>query len=407
MPTSWFRYPMLYLLLTAAAGVVMRGMAFLPAWQAIYVPLLHAHSHLALLGWGYTALILLLVSRLLPPQEQHSRFFHINWFLTQLTIIAMFVSFILQGYGLFSILFSTVHIVLSYLLAYWIWRRLRVTAVHRMSILFAKASLIFMVLSSAGPWALAVLSARHLTESAWYHAALYFYLHCQYNGWFTLGLFAVLYSILEEKITRLPKRLAGFHYWSYTISLLPSFILSLLWMELSAAWIMIAVVAGMLQLASIAAFLLLWLRNRTCPHLGFTGWSRGFLHLALTSLIFKMVLELGSAVPAFMPLVFATRDIIIGYLHLVLLGFVSGLPLAFAFHMNWLKEGKAAQWGGTLFISGFILNEAVLFLNGLFQWTASIPLPFHTLWLFIASLFMLPGIGVLNWSMRNCIRPYR
>jgi len=104
MPTTWFRYSLVYFLFTAAAGVVLRGMAFLPSWQVKYEPLLHAHSHLALLGWGYTALVLLLATRFLTPEDGRSRFLRINWLLTQLTIAGMFIAFLFQGYGLFSIM---------------------------------------------------------------------------------------------------------------------------------------------------------------------------------------------------------------------------------------------------------------------------------------------------------------
>ena len=71
------------------------------------------------------------------------------------------------------------------------------------------------------------------------------------------------------------------------------------------------------------------------------GWSNVFLNLSLTALAVKMLLELGSAIPALEPLVFSTRSIVIGYLHLVLLGFVSCMILALAIHMQWLSvRGK-------------------------------------------------------------------
>ncbi|NEW05905.1 hypothetical protein GK047_07750 [Paenibacillus sp. SYP-B3998] len=393
MPKIWFRYPLLYFLFTAAAGAVLRGMAFLPAWQSRYESLLHAHSHLALLGWGYTALILLLVYRFLSPEDRNSRFFRVNWLLTQLTIVSMFIAFILQSYGFYSILFSTVHIMLSYSLTIWMWRKFQKTEYQQTSIRFAKASLFFMVLSSVGPWCLAVLSAKHLTDSPWYQGSLYFYLHCQYNGWFTLGLFSLLYSLLEQTKIALPRKLAGFHYWVYTLSLLPSFLLSLLWMKLSPVWNGIAIISGLLQLASVSAFFILWLRNRTLSHLIFTGWSRIFLNLSLTALAIKMLLELGSAIPALEPLIFSTRSVVIGYLHLVLLGFVSCMILALAMQMQWISVARKWRiFGSILFIVGFISNEFVLFLDGLMNWTRSTNFPFSSEILLASSMLLLFGI---------------
>ncbi|MGG1517820.1 hypothetical protein ABE504_20560 [Paenibacillus oryzisoli] len=253
-----------------------------------------------------------------------------------------------------------------------------------------------MVLSSLGPWSLAFLSARHLTESPWYHAALYFYLHCQYNGWFTLGLFALLYSLLEQKKVSLPAKLTSWHYRGYTITLLPSFILSLLWMKLSAVWTVIGVVSGLLQCVAVGAFFLLWFGKRRFSPLGLSGWPHIFLNFALATLFLKMLLELGSAIPILEPLVFATRNIVIGYLHLVLLGFVSFMLLTLLLQMNLLKvSGKSLQFAGLFAIAGFILNEAALFLDGLLDWTLSSGFPYRSMWLLVASLLMFIGIGII------------
>ncbi|MEW9701313.1 hypothetical protein [Paenibacillus sp. SI8] len=400
MPNALFRYPMLYLLLTAAAGAVLRGMAFLPAWQSRYEPLLHAHSHIALLGWGYSALILLLAALFLSREDLRSRLFRTIWLLTQCTIVLMFLAFLLQGYGFYSILFSTIHILLSYVQVVWMWRKFKKTTCYPIAIRFAKASLLFMVLSSAGPWCLAVLSAKHLSESPWYHASLYFYLHGQYNGWFTLGLFAVLYALLEQKQIILSRRLTSFHYWGYTLSLLPSFLLSLLWMNLSPFWITIAVISGLLQLASVLAFFIMWIRSRAFISTLFTdGSAKVLLHLALMALAVKMVLETTSAIPALEALVFSTRSIVIGYLHLVLLGFVSCAMLAIAFHLQWLNvRARLKILGCVLFIAGFMTNELILFLDGLFNWMYASSFPFVSISLLAASLLMLMGIAILGWK---------
>jgi hypothetical protein len=404
MHNSWFRFPVFYFLVTAAAGVVLRAMALLPSWQSRYEPLLHAHSHIALLGWGYTAIMLLMASCFLTSEQQHSRFFRVNWICTQLTVISMFIAFSLQGYGFFSILFSTIHIFLSYGLGIWMWRqfpkKISGESGHLISIKFAKASLFFMMLSSAGPWALAALSAMHLHDSPWYQAAIYFYLHFQYNGWFTLSLFAVLYSLLEQKKLLHNSKLAQLHFILYITTLLPAYLLSLLWMKLPAGWVSTAIGSGILQLASAAAFFLLWLLFiQSHAKQLFTGWSRRFLNLSLLCLALKMVLELGSAVPALEPLVFSTRSVVIGYLHLVLLGFVSCMIIAFALQMQWLAvQGKVTALGLALFISGFLVNELVLFIEGLLHWTNSQSFPLGRELLFLASLLLLLGIAAMGWS---------
>ncbi|MBB3111154.1 hypothetical protein FHS18_003222 [Paenibacillus phyllosphaerae] len=391
MPNSWIRYPFLYLLVTALAGVLLRGMALLPTVPDLYERLLHAHSHIALLGWGYSALYILYVKLYIPDEQQRSRFLKVNWLFTQVTIVLMFLAFTIQGYGFFSIFFSTVHIFLSYAFALWMWKKIRRREGSSLSVRFAKAGLFFMALSSVGPWGLAVLSALNLTESPWYHAALYFYLHNQYNGWFTLGLFAILFYKLEPLMNPAAIRLGQLQYGLYVTSLLPSFLLSLLWMSLSAGWYIIAILSGMVQFASVGIFFLLWLKIRRQVANG------GLFFFALLALATKMVLELASAIPKLQSLAFENRSVVIGYLHLVLLGFVSCMLLAFLLKPNPGKgERKVLTLGSFIFLAGFVGNEVLLFLEGLMNWTSQLSVPYGPVLLFAMSLFMLFGIGMMT-----------
>ncbi|MFC4102620.1 hypothetical protein [Paenibacillus xanthanilyticus] len=391
MPSSWLRYPFLYLLVTALAGVLLRGMALLPTVPDLYERLLHAHSHIALLGWGYSALYLLYVHYFLPDGQQRSRFLTINWLLTQVTTVLMFVAFTIQGYGFYSILFSTIHIFLSYAFAYWMWKRMGRRGSSPLSVRVAKAGLFYMVLSSVGPWTLAVLSAMDLTASPWYHGALYFYLHLQYNGWFTLGLLAMVYDKLEHHMNSAALRWGRRQYRLYVGSLLPSFLLSLLGMNLSAGWFSVAVLSGAVQFLSVGIFLLLWLQYRR------QAADNGWFTFALSALAAKMVLELVSAFPQLRSLAFDNRSVVIGYLHLVLLGFVSCLLLALLHQLNRGKRmTQAMPPGSFIFLAGLTGNEVLLFLEGWINWTAQSTVPYSSVLLLAMSVCMLLGIVTMT-----------
>ncbi|MGF7035177.1 hypothetical protein J2T17_006182 [Paenibacillus mucilaginosus] len=396
IPGSWTRWPLLYFWITAATGVLLRAMVFLPSWSGGYARLLHAHSHTALLGWAYTALILLLAARFLPPGEVGSRFFRVNWGLTQAAVLGMFAAFAVQGYGPYSIALSTVHILLSYSLGVWMWRRLKTGRRRGVSVRFAQAALACMALSSAGPWALAWLGSHGLQASAGYRAALYFYLHFQYNGWLTLGLFAVLYAYLEERRVPFSRPLARIHLLLYTGMLPPAFLLSMLWAGLPPFWHGTAALAGLLQAAGAAAFILLW---RGIPGIGsylFQGWAARLLRLSLLVWAAKMGLEAASSLPALEALVFESRSVIVGYLHLVLLGFVSLLLLACWLQQGWLEgRGASIAAGVLLLAAGLGLNELLLFLNGWLGWLGSHLIPWSDGLLPAASLLMLIGISLL------------
>src|SRR5690606_26404843 len=126
--------------------------------------------------------------------------------------------------------------------AVYVWRRVRSAegSDHPLSAAFLKASLVSLVVSSVGPWSLALLSANGLAGTDWYDASIYLYLHFQYNGWLALGLIALMLRLLERKGVRYEVRLAKWQFWLYTGSLLPSLLSSLLWMDVGPVLTVIA-----------------------------------------------------------------------------------------------------------------------------------------------------------------------
>lgn len=403
MRMTGVRLALFWLLMTAVSGVMMRVFALVPLPGLDYGHLLHAHSHTALLGWGYMALFLLIAAMFFKENEQDGRQLRPQFWMTQLTIAGMFVAFTLQGYGVFSIAFSTLHIVLSYWFGVLVWRRLKRSNKGNggVSSLFLKGSLACMMFSSLGPWMLAALSANDLKASALYGAAIYFYLHFQYNGWFTLGLIALFIRLLERKGVSFPAKLAKMQFALYAASLLPSFLLSILWMELNPVWHAAAALGAVLQWAVVVIFLVIVVRARTAVILLFQGWSGIFAVLSFFALFLKATMEIGSAVPGLSELIYASRNVVIGYLHLALLGFVSFLCLAFFLQQGWLgaHSRREQRLGYMCFITGFIVNELVLFLNGLLEWTDSGAVRYGEQLLLFASIAM--AAGILLFVIRN------
>ena len=90
---NWIRLNYFYLILAALLGLFMR--ADIGSLLAIpYKNLLHAHSHIAFLGWVYPTLFILLINSFLG-KEKLVRF---KWqlVLTHLSIVAMLIAFLLQ-----------------------------------------------------------------------------------------------------------------------------------------------------------------------------------------------------------------------------------------------------------------------------------------------------------------------
>src|SRR5215210_4167580 len=83
-----------------------------------YKYLLHAHSHVAILGWLYSAFYVGIIQAYLPIEIQQKKKYWWQFWLAQLSVLGMLLSFPVQGYALYSITFSTLHIIISYFFIY-------------------------------------------------------------------------------------------------------------------------------------------------------------------------------------------------------------------------------------------------------------------------------------------------
>jgi hypothetical protein len=169
-----------YFLIAAVLGIVLRLFP-ITDFDATYRFIVHTHSHIALLGWVYISLTTLLF-HLFITKEAKKEYKYLFWS-TQITIVGMLFSFPFIGYALFSILFSTLFILCSYWFLYF-FKKNNHCDTTKASYKFINASLVFMVISSIGPWALGAIMSTLGSTSHWYKNAIYLYLHFQYNGWF-------------------------------------------------------------------------------------------------------------------------------------------------------------------------------------------------------------------------------
>jgi hypothetical protein len=79
-----------------------------------------------------------------------------------------------------------------------------------------------------------------------------------------------------------------------------------------------------------------------------------------------MLLHVGTIFPGLGNAVYGDRPVIIGFLHLVFLGFVSFYILAILIESGYFtKKGKLIQFPFFVFAFGIISNEMILMLQGL------------------------------------------
>src|SRR5436190_15288630 len=132
------------LLLVSAIGVILRyKIAFsLPFIDQKH--LLHGHSHFAFSGWITHALMVLLLAYL-GSQKGEAVYKKYRWILNAnlVTAYGMLISFPIQGYGLYSIIFSTLSIFVSYAFAIVYWKDLNSLQEKKVGHWWMKASLLF------------------------------------------------------------------------------------------------------------------------------------------------------------------------------------------------------------------------------------------------------------------------
>lgn len=395
----WLKIALINLLIVATLGVVLRYKILFPLLFVDQKHLLHGHSHFAFAGWITQALMTLLVIYL-ETQTIKPVYKKYRWLLLAnlLTAYGMLIAFPIEGYGLFSIIFSTASILVSYVFAVYIWRDLNKLENKSPALGWFKAAVLFNALSSLGAFALTIMMIEKVIHQNWYLAAEYFYLHFQYNGWFffgCMGLFTVQisrYNFSQDVLKKI--------YWLFLFASVPAYFLSTLWMPMPV-WVYVLVVIA--AFAQIIAFIwLVKIMRQQWNELkeNFSATAKCILGLSAAALSIKLLLQLGSTIPALSDLAFGFRPIVIGYLHLVLLGVITLFLLGYLFSEMHFRLNKKTIAGIFIFAVAVILNEIVLMAQGVTAISYN-TIPFANEMLLGTALLLFTGALLMSFAKRN------
>lgn len=377
-----------YFLLVGLLGVFLRFFFVIPI-PANFRYVVHAHSHIALLGWVYIALTTLIYKMYFSEAGFSGTYNRIFWF-TQLTLIGMLVTFPFTGYALFSITFSTLFLIASYFMAWFILKKTPPPYKKKNSFKLIRVALWYMVFSSIGPWALGAIMTTLGSTSIWYKIAIYFYLHFQYNAWFILALLGIFFYFLEQQNLRPQQGHYKSFFWQLNAAVILSFFLSVLFTEPHWSLYVLGGAGAVLQLT---AFLKFWkIISPLWEQLQFSSFLILLLKIAGLLLLVKLLLQLFSAIPYFANLAFNFPDFVIGYLHWVFLGVVSIPLFVFLMRFGLLKLPKLLFW---LYFTAFVATEALIFYKGTVTWLELPLLPDYFRILAYTSVFLPLSIGVL------------
>lgn len=358
--------------------------------------ILHAHSHLAFVGWVSHTLMVLI--GLYIHNFTHKSMKRLMPFIILNLVAAygMLISFVLSGYSLISIGFSTLSLVVFFGFAYVIWTGLSVSVIPVIVRYWIRLALICGMVSFLGTLSLAYMMAIQDVTEKKYLASTYFYLHFQYNGWFLFSCMALFFAKLRDWGIRFQHQLPIF--WLFALSVLPAYILSTLWMPIPTWMYIIVILAAVAQVIALILFLQNVIKNRAQFKSKVNSVIRMCFNLSLFALTIKVLLQLGSVVPYLGNLAFGYRSIVIGYLHLALLGVITIFLLGYIVGISKSYNNKNVKLGIVIFLIGVILNELALMIQGV-GGLFFIFVPYMNQSLFFIALILFSGILILNLSM--------
>ena len=353
-------------LLTALIGILLRYNTLIPIKALTERFWVHAHSHVGFLGWIFIALVILGFGLLLPKSAKINRRVYRLMIYLQVSIIGMLVTFPFMGYAAPSILFSTFHMVLSMV---YVWMFYKYADKNELSNKFMKAGLIFMLVSGLGPLALGPIIVGGYRGTDWYDMAIYFYLHFQYNGWFTMAIFALLIKLLERSGLLISPETGKQLYRYLVIGIIMTLALSFLGFGLKIYTISIGVIGALFQL--FAGFILLKLLFVKTDLRNFvvSNWAKWFFGIALFSWLLKIMMQLLSVIPVITEFAYFSRDAIMAFLHLSFLGFATCFVLGVLIKQQFLStDSILARVGYAFLMIGIVLMELTVGLRAIPQY---------------------------------------
>lgn len=386
MNPHFYKFSLLFFFIIAVIGTTLRAFVFLDI-PLEYSHLLHAHSHVAFQGWVYTLIVLFTSHQFLTTKQIQKGRYPFQFILTIITIVAIFISFSLQGYALFSIVFSSLFQLLNYWFIFQFFKDVK-NLPPALSLRFVKTGFWFGLLSTLAPWSIGFLTVRGYAYTEIYHSAIYFFLHFQYNGWFLLVALGLLFKWLEANKINYPLKKANYFYQIITWAVVPAYALSLLGMSFKSYILIPAVIAVLLQSIGLGLLyqILIPIHKKWLSHQPFL--IQLLLKCSLAAFTLKTGLQALSLFPSLQTYTFSNRFIIMAYMHLSLIGVISFVFIAYLFYLKKLTINLISSSGILFILWGFLGSELLLVAGGLHCYQS------HKMLLFFSGL-MAFGIFLL------------
>ncbi|MDO5615376.1 MAG: hypothetical protein Q4G16_04240 [Cruoricaptor ignavus] len=396
---KWLKFSVFNLVIVAFLGVIMRYkiLFYFPWIDQKHTQ--EAHSHFAFYGW-VTCCIYVLVVRYLQKNIPPDNLGKYKTLLVGnvLASFGMLLTFLYGGYFWLSIVFSTLALLVSFAFFFFLLKDLK--NIQEPSKIWFLAGLFFAVLSSLGVFFLAYMKVSGTLQQDWYLASTYYYLHFQYNGFFIFSCIGLLLFSLKEIGVQITQKQNKTIFWSLFLGCVIGFGLSVLWLELPL-WLLVLVgFATVIQTFGVFQ-LYQFIKNNWAKIKGIWSPLQRFIFIYVGfAFLVKTLLQLLSIIPEISQFAFGFRNVVVAYLHLVLLMCISAFLLSQVLVTQYFKTSKYLQLGIGLFLFGVFLNEAVLGIMGIFS-ISYIPVPFSAHWLLGASVIIFISVILIFSQLKK------
>lgn len=403
---KWLKISLANLAIVAFLGTILRSKILFSLPWIDFKNLLHAHSHFAFGGWITLCLFTLMVYEILPARLNRKVKYKVLLWGILLSAVGMLFSFPFQGYGFYAIAFSSLFIFFTYGFSWIFIKDLLQTESGRSIRILSIAALVFADLSSVGPFTLAYMMATHHANLLLYRDSIYTYLHFQYNGFFTLAIFAVFFNQFYNTLLRSMRRSVNLFSFFLVVAVIPTLFLSYLW-HFPNSYVRAIAISGCVLLAVVLYHFISMIISLKDKLRQIKSFPMVIGALSMAAFCIKTVVQIGIVIPSVGNEVFGDRPIIIGYLHLVMLAFVSLYLFAHLSHIRFFAQRESlSKKAIILFTVAVIANEGILMIQGLSaMFMLSSPIYPWLLW--IAAILLFCSAAILFCSTIRPSVPHR
>mgnify|MGYP003508348410 FL=1 len=384
----WLKFSVFNFLIVALLGVTMRykilySMPFLDQKH-----LQEAHSHFAFYGWITNVIYVLILNYMHKINAQidlkkYEKLIVVNL----IASFTMLGAFLYGGYFWVSIAGSTVALLCSFVFFFFFFRDAK--KIQDSSKLWFLAGLFFAVISSVGVFNLGYMMMSKTATQDLYLASEYYYLHFQYNGFFIFSCIGFLLFSMKQAGSGISEKQNKLIFWLLFVGCVIGYGLSVLWMKMPVSIFAVIVVATIMQTIGAVLLFVFIKKNWTNLVLKWSSMHRFVLLYAGFAFAVKIALQLGSTIPALNQFAFGFRNVVIAYLHLVLLMCIATFLVNQILATHYFSITNKLLMGFKLLLLGIFLNELILGLMGVFS-IKYISIPFAN--------EMLLGISVLMFA---------